>query len=483
MGGVPEKLRAAAKDPTIKRVAIPAFQRFARDSNGDWVDLFEFGRQLGLELRPVESIGDAYRFLHRERQVPDVVVSALNVCRETPAFETAAADVFKRRTRALRARIEGLSSNELESVTSGWEWDFINPENAEQRFEEGAIFDALNLISRADADLSAHLESWKVFREYNESFLESEDSNRKFFSKTLRELPMDEWPIEKQLAFVDGFRADIRDLCERVLAWKTDEEDDDGDKDEEDEDEPWLGFFPDPGSSDLAAQMLSLVEGVRAEGQYRYMERQTFDRRLLEAALKDGKRNIYHEIEYDRKKLFFLMRERFRKPSFTDVPMPVLNAGPESRAAMEIFRAAWSVVDKSIETDVVDEIATWKSAHRDAARQILIGKSVDYAVYDAAKRWGWIYLLLLDESTTDGVEFEYPSWTMANFLFSCAELFAEASAQLLELDGESDNASTPAGRRAFRASAPFSCSRRRNGIARRATHRPRPCLPTTGRRR
>ena len=45
VGGVPEKLAAAAKDPKIKRVAIPAFQRFAQDKDGNWVDLFETGRK------------------------------------------------------------------------------------------------------------------------------------------------------------------------------------------------------------------------------------------------------------------------------------------------------------------------------------------------------------------------------------------------------------------------------------------------------
>ena len=40
VGGVPEKLLAAAKNPRIKRVAVPAFERFVRDEKGNWVDIF-----------------------------------------------------------------------------------------------------------------------------------------------------------------------------------------------------------------------------------------------------------------------------------------------------------------------------------------------------------------------------------------------------------------------------------------------------------
>lgn len=444
VGGVPEKLDAAAKNPRIKRVAIPAFQRFARDSSGKWVDLFELGHRLGLELKPVESIGDAYRFLHRERPEPAALVSTLDVCREDSAFESSAAEIFQRRDAALRARIDGLSSNDLESLRAGWEWREISPLNAEQRFEEGAIFDALNLISRADANLSAYLESWKFFRRFDQSFLEEvQKSNKRHYSKFVEGKPKHEWPIETQLAFVDGFRAEISDLCERVLGWKSDRDDEEEEDagDSETEAEPWRGMVPDPGTSDVSAQLLSLVLSARDEGQYRFMEEQTFDRDQLEDALKSGDRNIYQEIEYDRKKLFFLMCERFRKPSFTDVPLPVLNAGPETGAAMELFRKAWLIIDKTIETDVVDTMADNATAHKNAVRQYLIRENLDFAVYDAARRWGRLLLELLDEARMDGVEFDYPTWTESSFLFHCAELFAEASAQLMELDREMDNAS------------------------------------------
>lgn len=452
VGGIPEKLDAVAKNPRIKRVAIPAFERFAQNADGDWVDLFELGRKLGLELHPVESIGDAYRYLHGETPANEAAVSALAVCREDPTFEKAAAGIFTKRAAALRMRISGLSSNELESVTSGWEWDYVNPENAERRFSEGAIFDALNLIQRADASLSAYLESWKFFDDFDESFISRTHGETKgpgwlslFLQPKTQSAsgkPMHEWPIELQLAYVDGFRSEISDLCERVLGWNSETTEESQEEDEPGEtEEPWRGLAPETGSSDLAAQLLSLVEGARAEGTYRFMIRQTFDRNELEEALKNGERSIYQEIDYDRKKLFFLMRERFRRPSFTDVPLPVMNAGPETDAALELFRNAWTIIDRSIENEVVEGLAHNASVHTDVAREYLIAKDLDYAVYDAAKRWGKLFLLLWDEALMDGADFEYPTWTTANFLFNCAELFAEASAQQLALDNETANSS------------------------------------------
>ena len=442
VGSVAVKIRAAASSGKIKRVAIPAFQRFEYDADEEkWVDLLGLGKSLGLELRLVESIGDAYRFLHGDKALLEQPISVLDVCRESSAFETKASEIFEVRDKALRDRLNGLSSNELATVTHGWEWkDVINPRISERRFAEGAIFDALSLISHSDAYIPAILESWKFYNEYYDEFANAVDANEgNPFSSSLADKPIREWPLEQQLAFVDGFRERIQNLCERVLGWRTDEEK--SEEDEDKDDEPWHGFIPDVGSSDLAAQLLSVVEFARAEGLYRFMDLQTYDREKLEDALKSGERTIINEIDYDRKKLFFLMAQRFRKPSFSDVPLPILNCGPASDSALELFRNAWKVTDKMIETDVVDSMAANASAHKDTVRNYLVGQSSEYAVYDAAKSWGNLFLGLFDEARADGVNFHYHGWTVSTFLFNMAELFAEASAQLLQLNHETDNAS------------------------------------------
>ncbi len=446
VGEVPEKLAAAARNSKIKRVAIPAFQRFAKDATGKWVDLFELGRELGLELCPVESIKDAYCFLHREKIFRPVIPTVLSVIRESTAFEAEAAEMFKSRDAALRKRIAGLSSNDYQTISRGFEWKDINPEKAERRFEEGAIFDALNMISRSDACLTASLKSWEFYHDFREEYLNKADEDGRASGKTLRNTRMHEWPIEEQLAFVDDFRKEMSDLCETALGWKDVDNDstDDGKLEAEDgkveSEEPWFGMVPKAGTSDLEMQLLSLVEAAKAEGHYRYMQKQTFDRAELKNALQDGSRDIYKEIDYDRKKLFFLMSERFRVSSLQGVSIPVMNAGPEIASALELFRKAWVIADDMIEADV-DSWANIASRHKDDVRVYLIGTDHLFAVYDAARRWGRLYFSLYDETVNDGGSFGYPSYTDSSLLFVCADLFAEASAQKLKLDNELVNAS------------------------------------------
>ena len=442
VGGVPEKLRAVGRNPKIKRVAIPAFQRFAKDANGNWVDLFELGRELGLELCPVESIGDAYSFLQREKVVRTAVPSPLSVVRENLKFESRSAEVFKARDVALKERMAGLSSNDLQTISQGFEWESIDPSEAERRFEEGAIFDALELMSRSDACLTAVLKSWEFYRDYKERFLAKTDGKRGLFKRSLRDMDMNDWPIETQLMFVDGFRKAISDLCETALGWKK-VNDEDSEVENTESDEPWFGIVPDVGSSDLDTQLLSLVEETKAEGLYRYMVKQTFDRADLKKAFQDGNRGIYDEIDYDRRKLFFLMSTKYRTASFQGVSIPTLNAGQEVSSALELFRKAWVIVDGMIESDVVDSWANSAAVHKNDVHEYLIGQDHQFAVYDAAKRWGKVLFALYDDAINDNDDnpFGYQSYTESTLLFICADLFAEASAQKLSLDKELDNAS------------------------------------------
>ena len=441
VGGVPEKLKAAARNPKIKRVAIPAFQRFAKDADENWVDLLELGRELGLELCPVESIGDAYCFLHREKISRPVVPTALSVVRESAAFEAEAAAAFKARDLAVNKRLAELSSNDLEKVSQEFEWANIDPREAERRFEEGAILDALNLISLSDAHLTASLKSWDFYLDYLKRFLGKTDENGNTRKKSMRDAgKMHEWPIDVQLAFVDGFRKEVSDFCEVALGWNGVDDDKPGDEKTEPE-EPWFGIVPEAGVSDLDAQLPSLVEEAKTEGMYRYMVKQTFNREDLKKALQDGSRDIYAEIDHEREKLFVLMSAKYRPPVFQGVSIPVMNAGREVSSALQLFRKAWVTVDGMIETEVVDPLANNVYMHKDAVREHLIGNDCRFAVYDVAKRWGKLFLALYDDTINAGDSFGYPSYTDSNLLFICADLFAEASAQMLSLDKEAENAS------------------------------------------
>jgi len=63
VGGIPHKIRGAA-EAGKKAVIIPAMQRFDVDLNtGESVDLVELGSSLGLEVKPVSTVYEAYELL------------------------------------------------------------------------------------------------------------------------------------------------------------------------------------------------------------------------------------------------------------------------------------------------------------------------------------------------------------------------------------------------------------------------------------
>lgn len=247
------------------------------------------------------------------------------------------------------------------------------------------------------------------------------------------------WPIEAQLAFVDGFRKEVADYCEVALGWRGIEDDEPKD-DKPGSEEPWSGIVPEAGASDLDAQLPSIVEDAKADGLYRYMVKQTLARADLEKALQDANRDIYAELDHEREKLLILMSAKYRSPSFQGVPIPAMNAGQEVSSALEMFRKAWAIADSMIESEVVDSLANNASVHKEAVWEHLIGHDCRFAVYDVAKRLGKLFLSLYDDTINSGVSFGYPSYTDSNMLFMCVDLFAEAAAQALSLDMATENA-------------------------------------------
>jgi hypothetical protein len=66
VGGIPEKLRAAVRTGK-RRVGIPAGQAVSLDKEGNPVDLIALGRSLGLEVREVADLRQAYQLLTGQR--------------------------------------------------------------------------------------------------------------------------------------------------------------------------------------------------------------------------------------------------------------------------------------------------------------------------------------------------------------------------------------------------------------------------------
>jgi hypothetical protein len=74
VGGVPGKLRAAAK-AGVRRVLVPSFLRFEKDvKSGQEVDLRELAESLNLEMLPVDSVSQAYRTAYGLDVTPQAVL-------------------------------------------------------------------------------------------------------------------------------------------------------------------------------------------------------------------------------------------------------------------------------------------------------------------------------------------------------------------------------------------------------------------------
>ena len=108
VGGVAKKMRGA-KQAGIRRVCIPAFERFEEQDDGEVVDLHALARELGLELHPVSNVGEAFAFAHRQPYpntptVPDAALYRDTAEMETAFFEGIIANM--RRAREARKRVE-----------------------------------------------------------------------------------------------------------------------------------------------------------------------------------------------------------------------------------------------------------------------------------------------------------------------------------------------------------------------------------------
>lgn len=437
VGGVAEKIEAAAKSPKIKRVAIPAFQRFVRTKDGGLVDFLELGRRRGLKVYLVESIFDAYVYLHELKEITRPRLSSIVDCLESQDLECHVVETFTNRHAALCARISGLSSNNYEIATKSAVWPNIDPRIVGSRFQEGAIFDALHLMSYAEASLDAVLESTWFYNEHGGDFLKREDRATSASKRSLSGLFFEEWPVDKQVAFIQGLYEKERGFMEEdlgVRAAGAREQDGGGyGKTASDNSAPWKGFIPFGRSSDIEAQFESVLESEMASAHYRHLRDTTPEREALKKGIEDGSLNASEELNNCREKFFNYILERRLKSDFDGLPLPILNAGPRIYAAFGLFRNAWDVVDETLEENAIGRKAKEWGVDMDTAHANFIRHNIYYSAYRASKQRVQEFLSISRDQAT------YPTWTEACFLFNVAELLAESSTLLFEFDFAKDN--------------------------------------------
>ncbi|MBQ3288725.1 MAG: hypothetical protein IJH50_04875 [Kiritimatiellae bacterium] len=439
VGSVAEKMAAAADNPRIKRVAIPAFQRFVRTKDGGLVDFLELGRSRGLTVYLVESIFDAYVDLHELKKVSKPRLSSIVDCLEDQELEHHVVEAFTNRHAAICARINGLSSNDYETVSNSRAWPSIDPGTVGNRFQEGAIFDALDLMSHAEANLDAALESTWFFNDYAYEFLQREAKESGDSKQSLGDIVFEDWPTDKQVACIQGLYEKERGFMEQDLgcsAAGNGGQDGDGagnGRSASDNSAPWEGFIPFGHSSDIEAQFESFLESEMASARYRYLCDNAPGPEALKKGIEDGSLNASDELISCREMFFDYLFERRLKSGFDGIPLPILNAGPGINAAFRLFRNAWDVVDETLENAVGRTAQAW-GVDTDSARANLIRENIYYSAYRVSKQRVKEALSMPRNHVT------CPTWTEACFLFNAAELLAESSTLLFELDFAKDNA-------------------------------------------
>ena len=440
VGSVAEKMAAAADNPKIKRVAIPAFQRFVRTKDGGLVDFLELGRRSGLKVYLVESIFDAYVDLHELKKVSKPRLSSIVDCLEDQELELHVVEAFTNRHAALCARIDGLSSNNYEIVSNSKAWPDIDPRTAERRFQEGAIFDALHLMSLAEANLDAALESTWFFNAYADEFLKREAQESGDSKQSLGDVAFEAWPTDKQVAFIQGLYEKERDFMEQDLGYRVAEDGERGGAEDgngkvaPDNSASWKGFIPFGRSSDIEAQFESVLGDEMAPARYRYLCDNAPEREALKKGIEDGSLNASDELISCREMFFNYIFERRLKSDFDGLPLPILNAGPGIYAALGLFKNAWEVVDETLEENAIGRKARVWGVDAESARANVIRENIYYSAYRASKQ------RFLDALRTPRDHVTFPTWTEACFLFDATELLAESSTLLFELDFAKDNA-------------------------------------------
>ena len=94
VGGVPEKMRAAAK-AGVKRIFIPAFLRIFKNSKGEDVDLSRLADELKVELHRVENISEAYAILHNKPYHEGAYVNVRNMTKLSREVEDVLLPVYQ----------------------------------------------------------------------------------------------------------------------------------------------------------------------------------------------------------------------------------------------------------------------------------------------------------------------------------------------------------------------------------------------------
>lgn len=192
VGGVPEKMRAAARSG-VRKIFIPAFLRIVKDPRGEEVDLSRLAEELKVELFRVTNISEAYAVLHNQPYSGDGYVNVYEMTKLPAATE----DVLIAHYKALRQVVEEkLAENpELAELPLLPAYQF-SPAKAETYYHEGKLLPAAELMFRSRQAWLAWEKTLAFVNDFNKKYdsfwdqlVSSESKLRKQISAFRKDLP------------------------------------------------------------------------------------------------------------------------------------------------------------------------------------------------------------------------------------------------------------------------------------------------------
>ena len=184
VGGVPEKMRAAARSG-IRRIFLPGFLRIVKDSQGEDVDLSRLAEELKVELHRVTNISEAYAILHN---LPYTGNEYANV-REMTKLPAATEEVLVKHYKALRKIVE-------EQLAESPEWAEMvhlpsyrfSPAWAETFYQAGKLLPATELMFRTLQTWIAWEETLSAVAKFHEKNVMSGAPTNTFHENQLRKM-------------------------------------------------------------------------------------------------------------------------------------------------------------------------------------------------------------------------------------------------------------------------------------------------------
>ncbi len=174
VGGIPQKLQGAAENGA-RMVLIPAGSRYEMDANtGELVDVVEVGRQLGLEVREVSTVYEAYELLTGS-SLPRAQVNATTPQLPPRAFDRtrAKAQEWLARYQDVRGRINSLAPEVTQLFAEELNASDETAASAESALQQGL---AAVAYSRA-VNATVQAQIWLLAGEMIQRYIATEDIN------------------------------------------------------------------------------------------------------------------------------------------------------------------------------------------------------------------------------------------------------------------------------------------------------------------